>query len=137
MDPDELRLDRAVSRIFRLMVFLAFAGALAGFALAGWRWALGYLAGAAASFLNFRWLKQLTDSLGEAAAGESHILKGRRPGLARAAVLMTLRYGLLGLGGYAILSYSIVSLRAALAGLFVSAAAVILEILFQLLYARA
>jgi len=43
---------------------------------------------------------------------------------------------LLGLGAYAILKFSEISLTAALVGLFVSTAAVILEILIELIYAR-
>ena len=40
-------------------------------ALAGWRWGLGYtLGGALASWLNFRWLRKLVDSLGQAASGK-------------------------------------------------------------------
>ena len=47
-----------------------------------------------------------------------------------------MRYVLLGGGAYVILKYSAISLPAALAGLFVSVAAVIVEILFELAYAR-
>ena len=85
-----------------------------------------HLAGAIASYLNFRWLKQIVEALGGSG--------GRQP-RARTAVLAGLRYGLLAAGAYGILNFSALSLRAALAGLFVSVAAVILEILFELLYA--
>ena len=51
-------------------------------------------------------------------------------------VLYHLRYLLLGCGAYVILRYSSISMAAALAGSFVSAAAVIVEILFELTYAR-
>ena len=47
-----------------------------------------------------------------------------------------LRYLLLGGGAYVILKYTAISLPAALAGLFIPAAAVIVEILIQLVYAR-
>jgi hypothetical protein len=30
----------------------------------GWKWAVAYLLGAAASYLNFRWLKRVVDALG-------------------------------------------------------------------------
>ena len=46
-----------------------------------------------------------------------------------------LRYFLLGLGAYAIVKFSEISLTAALVGLFAPAAAVILEILIELIYA--
>ena len=47
-----------------------------------------------------------------------------------------LRYALLGGGAYVILHYSPVSVTAALLGLFVAVAAVIVEICFELAYAR-
>jgi hypothetical protein len=49
---------------------------------------------------------------------------------------MGLRYLLMCGGAYVIVKYSNISLSAALAGLFVAVAAVIVEILFQLIYAR-
>ena len=84
---------------------------------------VGFVLGAAASWASFRWLKQIVDSL----AGKA---------LPRCvAVLAGLRYLLLGGGAYAILRFSKINLLAALIGLFVSAAAVIIEIVFELLYA--
>jgi hypothetical protein len=50
--------------------------------------------------------------------------------------MLGLRYLILGAAGYVILNYSSLSLAAAMAGLFVPVAAVILEILFELIYAR-
>ena len=81
--------------------------------------------GAAASWLNFHWLKQVVDALGQ-----------NRPTRKRVAILAGLRYALLGGGAYVIIRYSSVSVTAALAGLFVSVAAVIIEICFELVYAR-
>ena len=126
MERDELFFTRAIGRIHRWMIVLGAAGILFCFAWQGWRWAGGFALGAAASWLNFRWLQKLVDALGGAAA--------RRPPKKRVAVFLGLRYLLLGLGGYVILNYSGLSLAATLGGLFVSAAAVILEILFQLVF---
>jgi hypothetical protein len=123
---DQVFLERAMRRIQVLMTVMSGAGAIAAFIHGGWRWAAGFLLGAGASWLNFRWLKQLVMSLGQAATG---------PPKARVAVLLGLRYLLLGAGGYVILNFTALSLTAALVGLFVPAAAVILEILFDLLYA--
>lgn len=127
MDLDQRFFDRALGRIMRWMLLLMSAGAVAATVYGGWRWGSGYLLGAGASYLNFHWLKRLVNSLGEAAAG--------KPPRARVAVVLGLRYLLLGLAGYAILNYSTLSLTAALIGLFVSTAAVILEMLFELIYA--
>jgi hypothetical protein len=59
-----------------------------------------------------------------------------RPTRKRVAVLAGLRYALLGGGAYVILRFSSVSVTATLAGLFVAVAAVIVEICFELVYAR-
>ena len=125
MELDHEYLSRSVARMHRGMAALSIAGVLLLLFWRGWRWGAGFALGAAASWLNFRWLKKLVDSLGEAATG-------KRP-KSRVAVMLGLRYLLLAAAGYAILSYSEISLTAALVGLFVSAAAVIVEILYQLI----
>ena len=122
---DENNLDRSVARMVRFMAVMTITGVLVLLVWQGWRWGLGFALGAAASWLNFRWLKKLVDSLGRAAAGKN--LKNRT------AILLGLRYVLLAAAGYAILRFSEISLTAALVGLFVSAAAVIIEILYQLI----
>jgi hypothetical protein len=125
MDSDERLLDRALERISRAMFAIAAGGAIAAAAWRGWTWGAGFAVGAAASWLNFRWLKQIVDALGD-----------KRPTRKRVAILAGIRYLLLGGGAYVILHYSRISLHAALAGLFVAAGAVIVEILIQLVYAR-
>ena len=121
-------LERAIGRIFRLTLALTAGGAAVYFAIGGWRGALGFLLGGMVSYLNFRWLKRTVYALGEAA--------GAKPPRARVAVLLGLRYLLLGGAAYAILRFSEISLTAAMVGLFAPAAAVILEILIELIYAR-
>jgi ATP synthase I subunit len=125
MELDEHYLARSVGRMYVSMAVMSAAGVLALLVWQGWRWGLGFALGAAASWLNFRWLKKVVDSLAQAAAGKR--LKSRT------AVLLGLRYVLLAAAGYAILRFSEISLTAALVGLFVSAAAVILEIVYQLI----
>ena len=70
MDLDENYLDRAVARMVLFMAVMSIAGVLVLLVWQGWRWGLGFALGAAASWLNFRWLKKLVDSLGQAAAGK-------------------------------------------------------------------
>ncbi len=123
--PDERFYDRAVERISKLMFALGAGGTLTVWAWRGWTWGAGFALGAAASWLNYRWLKNVVDTL-----------TGRRPKSRRVLVFAGLRYLLLGGGAYVILRYSKISVAATLAGLFVSAAAVITEILIELLYAR-
>ncbi|MBZ5596115.1 MAG: ATP synthase subunit I [Acidobacteriia bacterium] len=127
MDPESLFYGRALARIQFLMVFLSGAGVIAAAVRGGWRWAAGFLLGAGASCLNFHWLKRMANALGAAATG--------RPPSTRVGVIFGLRYLLLGMGAYAILNFSALSLPAAFAGLFVPVAAVILEILYELVYA--
>ncbi len=114
----------AVARIWKIIWMMGALGAVVLMLWRGWTWSAGWLLGTAVSALNFRWLKQLADSLGVEAA---------KP---RKAVFLGFRYVFLGSGAYVILKYSAISLPAALSGLFVSVAAVILEILFELAYAR-
>jgi len=121
-------LERAVGRISRFTLALTASGAIVYFAIGGWRGGVGFLLGGMVAYLNFRWLKKTVYALGEAATG--------KPPRARVAVFLGLRYLLLGLAAYVILRFSEISLTACMVGLFVPTAAVILEILFELIYAR-
>jgi hypothetical protein len=123
--PEDQYYERSLERIARLMLVLGGVGMAASWAWRGWTWGAGFAVGAWASWLNYRWLKKLVDTLA-----------GRRRGTGWMIVVAGLRYLLLGGGAYVILKYSQISIAAALAGLFVAAAAVIIEILIQLLYAR-
>src|ERR1039458_1205037 len=121
---DELWMARAVARIWKLVWVIGAGGAVALVAWRGWPWGAGWVIGTAVSALNFRWLKQLVDAIGGEAA---------KP---RKAVFLGMRYMLLGGGAYVILKFSAINMPAALSGLFVSVAAVIVEILLELAYAR-
>ena len=119
-------LDRAVRRILSITLALIVLGSAVYFITAGWRGGCGFLLGGLISYLNFQWIKRTVYALGETAGGKPR---------AKVAVFLGLRYLLLGLGAYAILKFSEISLSAALVGLFAPAAAVILEILIELIYA--
>lgn len=125
MEAEDRLFDHALQRIAKASIAIAAGGAIVLWVWRGWTWGAGFAVGAAASWINFRWLKQMVEALGEA-----------RPTRKRVVVLAGLRYLLLGGGVYAIFEYSQISVSAALAGLFVAVAAVIVEILFQLVYAR-
>lgn len=124
MQTEEQLLERSVERILRVMVGVSAGGSLLFLVVKGWTWGAGFALGAAVSWLNFRWLKKIVEALG-----------GARP-KARVAVILGLRYLFMGAGAYVIVRYSSISLQAALTGLFVAVAAVIIEIMFQLVYAR-
>jgi hypothetical protein len=122
---DDRLFERAVERIGKASFSIAAGGVILATVWGGWTWGAGFALGSAASWLNFRLLKQVVEALGQS-----------RPTRKRVAILAGLRYALLGGGGYAILHYSSVSLTATLLGLFVAVAAVIVEICFELVYAR-
>lgn len=123
--PDEGFYQRAEARIARLMTALAAVGAVTMLAWRGWAWGGGFALGAAASWLGFHWFRRVV-----------HGVSGTGRTRTRLAFLGGLRYLLLGGGAYVIVRYSSISMAAALAGLFVSVAAVIVEILFELTYDR-
>lgn len=126
MDREQALFEAALRRITRASVALAAAGASVCLIWRGWKWAVAYLLGAAASYLNFRWLKRVVDALGGALSA--------RPS-PKFAILIGLRYLVLAAGAYVIVNFTSLSLPAALLGLFVPVAAVILEIVFELIYA--
>ena len=90
-NPDDEFYERVTSRIFRVMLAIAGAGAVVALAWRGWRVGAGFALGAAISWINFRWLKHAVDGLSG---------KRARP---RLAVLAGLRYLLLGGAAYVIL----------------------------------
>jgi hypothetical protein len=117
---------RAVGRILRFMAILAGGGTLVALAWRGWRSGAGFAFGAGIAWINFLLLKRITDSLGASPS----------KGSARRAVVLGSRYLILGGLAYAILRLTGINRLAAVTGLFVSLAAVLIEILFQLVYAR-
>lgn len=127
MEAEAAFVERALQRIFRGALVVGAAGTAAGLALQGWRWGLGFALGAAGAYLNFYWLHRLVEGL---APG------GPRPRKWLLVVLAT-RYLVLGLAGYVIVKVFGLSLAAILLGLFVPVAAIIFEIIYELLYARA
>jgi hypothetical protein len=121
---DEHHLARAVERIWKITFTLGATGSAGLLLWRGWTWGAGFALGAAISALNFHWLKRVAATLGSTQA---------KP---RVAVVLGLRYVILGGLAYVILKYSEISLHAMFWGLFVAVAAVVLEILFELVYAR-
>jgi len=116
--------ERALQRIHKATFALAAGGTIALLAWRGWKWGAGFALGSAVSWLNYRWLKQVAYALGTDNPPK------------RLAVMLGLRYAILGGGAYVILRFSSISVAAVLWGLFVSVAAVIVEIIIQLAYAR-
>lgn len=109
--------------MLRLSIGLGVAGTAGILATRGVRDAVGFLAGAALSIANLRGWVRLVGALG--VAGET-----RPP---RSAALLGLRYLLAGGVVYAIIELLGSSPAVILAGLFVSVAAVLLELVYELI----
>ncbi len=124
---DELFYRQALHRIYVNILWLAAAGTIATAWRVGPGWAAGFLAGAVVSAINFRWLQRLVDSVGPDPE--------KKPG-GKIGFVLSFRYVILGVVGYVIVRFFKVDIMAALVGLFVAVAAVMVEILYELIYAR-
>jgi ATP synthase I chain len=124
MAPDPLSFERAAGRIGRILAVVAVLGTCGALVLGGWRSGSGFLLGAAISGLNYHWLHRLVESLG--AGGHPRYR----------SVILGFRYLILGGGAYVIVRLSQIRLTAVLAGLFVLTAAVFVEVIFEVVYAR-
>lgn len=105
---------------------------VAGAAVALWWWSwpgfVGFLAGALVSYLNFRWLTRVALALGT-------VDDGGKPLKPVSALLLALRYLVFAAIGYGIFIYSGTAFRALLAGVFIHIAAVLVEAIYELIYA--
>lgn len=126
LSKEELFYHHALRRIYLHMVWIGVAGFAVAAWARGWPWALGFFIGATVSALNFRWLHGLVDALSPGAP------KPKR----NFTMFLPLRYVLFLGVGYVIVKYLKVDVLAALVGLFVAVAAVLLEMVYELIYAR-
>jgi hypothetical protein len=124
MAPDPLSFESASARIGRILTMVAVLGTCGALAFGGWKTGAGFLLGAAISGLNFYWLHKLIEAIGA----------GGRPRFR--SIVLGFRYLILGGGAYVIVRLSPISLKALLAGLFVLTAALFVEVICELVYAR-
>jgi len=113
-----------------LTLVLGGAGAVWAALRWGWRGALGVGIGTALSWLNFRWLKGGVHAFGKAATEKAGSPGARVP--ASAYVKFIGRFGLLLVVAYVILTRSWVPPVPLFAGLFASAAGVIVALVWEL-----
>ena len=116
----------ALRRITWLVIILGIAGTVFVWSRHGARTGAGFLAGSLISGFSIHNFREVADGLGGPATRRRAIF----------AIIYVVRYGLIAGAVYVIVKYLEVSLMAVLAGLFVSAAAVVTEILYELIYAR-
>jgi hypothetical protein len=111
-------------RISGLILILGVLGAIGVASVKGIREGLAFLIGASVSYLSFWGWQRLVDALTPGAA----------PKTSRFFIIRIL---LLGALAYAIIKFLSLNVAVAVTGLLVSAAAVILELVYELIYARA
>jgi len=121
---DPLSFEGAAARIGRTINVIAVLGTAGGLLVGGWKTGGGFLLGALISGLNYHWLHKLVVSLGA----------GARPRYR--SVILGFRYLILGGGAYVIVKLSSIRVTAVLAGLFVLTAALFVEVIFEIVYAR-
>lgn len=108
------------------MVVIGFAALVTGWVLFGWRLAMGVALGASIAYLNFRWLKKVVGGLAELT------IRSGAPASSRAITQrFLLRYFLMALIAFAILTVSRESLNGLFAGLFVPVAAILCEAVYE------
>ncbi len=109
------------------MIGAAVVFTVAALAIYGWRQALGMALGCAIAYVNFHWLKRVVNAMAD------RITSTAKPQSGRGIVLrFVLRYVLMGLAAYAILSVSPASLYGLLTGLFLPVAGIACEAGYEL-----
>src|SRR5271169_6187119 len=122
----------ALNRIRRFMVVIAPSLILVAWWKLGMRPAVGFAFGCAIAYINFYWLKRVISGFVDRAAGAATSQSGQ--GI---VVRFLLRYVLMALGAYVILTVSPASLNGLLAGLFLPVGAIGCEAAYELYAALA
>ena len=120
----------AERRIEWLTLALGMAGAVFAGGRWGWRSGAGVTLGAVLTWLNFKWLKQGVDALVRISTAQAGSERARVP----ASIYLKFfgRFALLLVVVCVILSRSLLPMSAVLGGLFAVVAAVMIEVLFEL-----
>jgi len=122
----------ALLRIGRFMALLAPLLVLGFWWKFGWRSAAGLACGCSIAYVNFHWLKRVIAGFVDRASGAATSQSGQ--GI---VFRFLLRYFLMALGAYVILTVSPASLNGLLAGLFLPVAAIGCEAVYELYAALA
>lgn len=117
----------ALERIRWLMIGMTIVGTAAALLKFGWRTGLGLALGCVIAYLNFHWLKRVVGAMADRITEQGHKQSSR--GI---VLRFLLRYVLMGLAAYAILSVSPASLYGLLTGLFLPVAAIACEAGYEL-----
>ena len=123
MPPDQAFYDRFIRRVTWFILILALTGSAVLAVTKGIRVGLAFLIGATVSYVSFWGWRQVVDALAPGPKKRSSF-----PFVLRILLLLVL--------AYAIIKFLGLNVAAAASGLLVSAAAVLLELVFELIYAR-
>ena len=124
--PGDNSYAQAMERIQRCMTVLGIAVAVTSAAVFGWRIALGFALGAAIAYLNFHWLEKVVSGLADLT-----VQSGKPASSGGIVHRFLLRYFLMTLIAFVILSVSRESLYGLFAGLFLPVAAILCEAAYE------
>jgi hypothetical protein len=117
---------RALERIQRIMAMLGIAAVITSLSVFGWRIALGFALGGVIAYLNFYWLEKVVSGLADLT------VQSGTPASSRGIVhRFLLRYFLMALIAFVILTVSRESLYGLFAGLFLPVAAILCEAAYE------
>ena len=126
----DLRLEaisaHAIPRMLRIMMAVSVVLLVPAFWFYGWAGAIGFAAGAAVSYINFRALARGVEGLAERIVNQHSQEKGRK-----IVLRFLVRYGLVGAAAYAIFKGSALAFRGFLWGLCLPVAAMMIEAGFE------
>ena len=114
--------SRALDRVRKLMLVLGLAALITAFAFFRWTIGVGLALGGAIAYANFYWLEKIVAGLGDLAAQQGGAATGRR-----VVGRFILRYALMAIVAFVILTVSRESLYGLFAGLFLPVAAMLCE----------
>jgi ATP synthase I chain len=118
---------RALDRIQKFMLALGVAALITAFGFFGLRTGMGFTLGAAIAYLNFYWLKKVVAGLGEL-TNPSGSESGRK-----IVHRFVLRYVLMAIVAFVILTVSRESLYGLFAGLFLPVTAMLCEAVYEVI----
>jgi hypothetical protein len=122
----EIELDKGIARVPVLIAVLGLVGSGVAWRLGGLLYAGSFLAGAVAAYLNFRLLEHFVNRLGRLAAAEP----GKPPRVS--GIWWFIQFALFVAGAFVILRLSGFNIVAALCGFLVCPAAVMFEIVYEI-----
>jgi hypothetical protein len=117
---------RTIERVQRIMIVIGIAALVTAQIYFGWRISLGVAVGCVIGYLNFHWLKTVVTGVADLAAQSGIPTSGRS-----LVLRFLLRYFLMAVLGFVILTVSRESLYGFFAGLLVTVAALLCEAAYE------